>query len=48
VTTQNKSRDRNVAAAHPDLSSRDFQDEVETRQIAPAILAGLSASIPMS
>jgi hypothetical protein len=35
----NKSRDRNVAAAHPDLSSRVFQEEIETSQIAPTILA---------
>jgi hypothetical protein len=35
--------DRNVAllVAHPDLSSRVFQEEVETRQIAPTILRAL-------
>jgi hypothetical protein len=35
----NKSRDRNVAAAHPDLSSRVFQEEIEISQIAPTIPA---------
>jgi hypothetical protein len=35
--------DRNVAllVAHPALTSRVFQDEVETRQIAPTILQAL-------
>jgi hypothetical protein len=35
----NKLRGRNVAAAHPDRSSRVFQEDVETRQIAPTIPA---------
>jgi hypothetical protein len=35
----NKSRGRKVAAAHPDLSSRVFQEEIETSQIAPTIPA---------
>ena len=35
--------DRNVAllVAHPDFSGRVFQEEVETRQIAPTILRAL-------
>jgi hypothetical protein len=35
--------DRNVAllVVHPDLSPRVFQEEVETRQIAPTILQAL-------
>jgi len=35
----NKLRGRNVAAAHPDRSSGVFQEDVETRQIAPTIPA---------